>query len=63
MRKEDCAVILENLLSLMLIGAIIFGLLWLVTEVAVTFGDFLTSRSGERAPSRSRASVRSNATR
>ena len=55
--------ILENLLSLMLVGAIIFGLLWLVTEVAVTFGDLLTSCSGERAPSRSRASVRSNATR
>jgi hypothetical protein len=54
-------VILENLLSLMLVGAIIFGLLWLVTEIAVTFGDLLTSRS--REPSRSRASVRSNATR
>ena len=54
--------ILENVLSLMLVVAIIFGLLWLVTEAAVRFGDRLTSRSGERAPSRSRASARSNAT-
>jgi hypothetical protein len=38
--------IVENLLPLLLVCGVVFGLLWLVIEASVKLGDMLTNRKG-----------------
>lgn len=53
---------IENLLPLMIVAAIIFGLLWLVIETGVKIGDRIDTRKTQRAKARRNASFR-NASR
>jgi hypothetical protein len=57
-RQKEAEPMIENLLPLMIVAAIIFGVLWLAIETGVKVGDRIDTRRTQRTKARRDPSMR-----